>query len=64
MPKLLVIEEFHTTIFVPRGLQESEYRAIRRALNSQRFQAELRRAVGQVIRRHRSLAKIRLTISR
>ena len=55
MARLLVMEEFHLTVYVPRGLPEAEYRAIRRALNSRRFRGRLGRALRAVARQYRSL---------
>ena len=48
----------------PRGLPEAEYQAIRRTLDDPRFQAEPRRAVGEVARRQPALGRVRLVLSR
>jgi len=64
MAKSLLMEEFHLTAFVPRGLREPEYRAIRRALDSRRFRMELGRAVRQVLGRYPALQRVRIQLSR
>jgi len=64
MAKAILMEEFHLTVFAPRGLRESTYDAIRRTLDYRRFQADLSRAVRDVVRQHPSLAKVRITVTR
>jgi hypothetical protein len=64
MARSLLMEEFHLTAFVPRGLRESQYRAIRRALDSRRFRMDLGRAVRQVFHRHAALQPVRIQLSR
>lgn len=61
---LIVLDEFHLTLLVPRGLNESQAQAASRTLNGRRFQAQLRAAVRRVLRQHPSLRSIRLTLSR
>jgi hypothetical protein len=60
----LLLEEFHLTVRAPRDLSEGEYAAIRRTLDSRRFQARLAQAARAVARRSRSLGHVRLTLSR
>ena len=64
MAKRLLMEEYHLTVFVPRGLREPQYRAIRRALDSRRFRTELGRAVRQAFRRYAALQQVRIQLSR
>jgi 2'-5' RNA ligase len=64
MAKALLIEELHLTVFAPGGLPEAEYEAIRRTLDAVRFQADLRRAVRDVLRQYPALSKTRVMITR
>jgi hypothetical protein len=64
MADRIVIDEFHLTLEVPRGLPDSESEAIRRTLDSARFQVRLRRAAQRVCGRQRSLVKVRVQLSR
>ena len=64
MAKMILIDEFHVAMFVPRGLDESEYQAIRRALDSRRFRTDLSQAVREVFRRYPALRKVPVRISR
>jgi hypothetical protein len=62
MVEQIVIEEYHLTVLVPRGLPEAEAEAIRTTLTDPDFEARLRRAARRVFRREASLteAKVRL----
>ena len=64
MPRKILMDEFHVSVTAPRGLPKAEYAAIHRTLTSRRFQKRLREGVGNVFRRHPSLRKTRLAISR
>jgi hypothetical protein len=65
MPKkMFLMEEFHLSVFVPRGLAKMEYDAIHRALHSQRLQTRLRSAVREVFRHRPALKKTQIRISR
>ena len=64
MAKAILIEEFHLSVYAPRGLPESQYAAMRRTLNGRRFQSGLRRAVQGVVLQHPALTKVRVTLSR
>ena len=64
MSKRILIEEFHLSVFVPHGLPEAECTAIRRTLNGKRFRADLGQAMQAVVRRHASLKKVHVTITR
>jgi hypothetical protein len=63
MPKAILIEEFHVTVSARRGLSETDYLAMRRAFASQRFHAELRRAVGAVVCQYPPLARTQVKLS-
>jgi hypothetical protein len=58
MSKRLLVEEFHVSFFVPRGLPESEVRGGRRALKSPAFRRKLRAVIAASVRRHRSLRNV------
>jgi len=64
MSKSMLIEEFHLSLYVPRGLSDAECGAIRRDLDDARFRARLGRAVRDLIRQYPSLHKLRTTVSR
>jgi hypothetical protein len=64
MPKALLIEEFHLSVYVPRGLPAAEYEAVRQTLDDAGFQARLRRAVREVFRQEPSLRPVRVRVSR
>jgi hypothetical protein len=55
MSRDLLIEELHTSVYVPRGLPKAEYEAVRQTLDDARFLARLRRAVRHVVRHYSSL---------
>jgi hypothetical protein len=63
MSRDLLIEELHISVYVPRGLPEAEYEAIRQTLDDARFQARLRRAVRHVVRQYPSLRQAWLRLS-
>jgi hypothetical protein len=62
--KAVLIEEFHLSLYVPRGLPVAAARVVRRTLASARFRARLAAAVRVVVRRHPSLAPVTLTLTR
>ena len=64
MPDRLVIEQFHLTVFVPRGLPPDECRAVRRALAGRGFAGRLRRAAEAVAARDPSLRRTTIEVSR
>jgi hypothetical protein len=61
---MILIEEFHIAMRVPKGLPDAEYQAIRRTLHDPKFRKEMRRAVSAVTRRHPALGRVRLALSR
>ena len=64
MAKTILIDEFHVALYVPRGLGDTECDAIRQTLDTSRFQGQLRHAIRVNIGRQRSLAQVRVTITR
>lgn len=64
MAKSILMEEFHVSVWVPRGLEKSAYAAIRRTLIAARFRAELQRAVRGVAGRRPSLRLARFVLTR
>ncbi len=64
MAKMVVIEEYHLTVYVPRDLPAHEEDAVRRTLNDPAFEARLLRVVRRVFRREASLARARVRLSR
>jgi hypothetical protein len=64
MVKAILIDEFHLTVYAPRGLPEPEYDAVRQTLDDRRFQADLRRAAREVCRQYPALGKARVTLTR
>ena len=64
MTKMLLMDEIHISIYVPRSLPEAECGAIYRSLRLMRFQRQLRQATLGVVRRYAALRKARVTVSR
>jgi hypothetical protein len=58
------MDEFHLSVFAPRGLRAAEYDALRRTLDGAGFRTKLERAVRGVFRRFPSLGKVKITITR
>ena len=59
-----LMDEFHLSIYTPRGLRRDQDDAIRHTLNNVRFRAALRQAVRDVFQAFPSLSQVRVTISR
>jgi hypothetical protein len=64
MTKWLLMEEFHLTVYVPEGLRQVEFAAIRRKLDSAQFRIQLGKCARKVIRRYRVLSKTRVSLTR
>jgi hypothetical protein len=64
MPKAILMEEFHVTVFVPPWLTDLECAKIRRALDAVSFRNQLRRAVLGVFDKYRSLSRARVKVTR
>ena len=63
MPKRILLDQFHLSVYVPRRLAPGESEAMSRTLNGVRFRTRLRRAVPAVIRRERSLRSATFTLT-
>lgn len=64
MPKMILVEEFHVSLYVPAKIPDGAVRAIRRTLRPTRFENRLADAVRALLQRHPPLKKIKLRISR
>ncbi len=64
MAKMVVIEELHVTVYVPRDLPANEADDVRRTLGDPAFEARLLRALKRVFRREAALARARVRLSR
>ena len=64
MARNIVLDEIHLTVHMPRGNPAGVYNAALRTLKQRTFLTALRRAVGEIIQRYPSLARVRFTISR
>ena len=64
MASPIVLDEFHLTLLVPRGLSETESAAARHGIDDRLFQARLLRAARKACRRHPALRKVRVRLSR
>jgi hypothetical protein len=64
MAKAILMDEIHVTLFAPRGLREEEYDVIHRTLTDRRFRRDLRRTVGEVVRRYPASQMVRVSVTR
>jgi len=64
MAKLILMDEFHVTASAPGGLRESQYQAMRRALDGAALHADVVAAVRAVFRRYPALRRVRVRVSR
>jgi hypothetical protein len=64
MPRSVLIEELHLSLFVPNSISESEVLTIRQDLWGRRFQARLGRTIRSALRQFPSMRCLRLTLSR
>jgi len=64
MAKTILLDEFHVSIHVAANISTKACTPMRRTLSSKRFQARLRRAIGNVVRRSRSLKSVAIRLSR
>ena len=64
MSRLILFDEFHLELHIPRSLADADCRAIGRTLHSRGFQSQLREAVRQVLGRYTALNKVRIVLSR
>jgi hypothetical protein len=61
---LVILDEIHVTVLVPRRLPDAEAAVARRTLNGKHFLASLGRAVREYFRRHPALARTRVRLGR
>lgn len=64
MSMRILIEQWHLDFLIPKGLPESESSAIHRTLDSSRCRSRIERAIRSVLRRYRSLTRVRITLTR
>lgn len=64
MAKFILIDEFHLTVYAPRGRTSTEYGAVRQTLDDPGFQATVRQALRMVVRQYPALGNVRLTLTR
>jgi hypothetical protein len=64
MARSILIDEFHLSVYGPRGLPEAEYEDMRRMFDDPAWQAELRHAVRAVFRSRPELRKVKVTLTR
>jgi hypothetical protein len=63
MPRRLLFEQFHLSIYVPRTIRAADAEAVRRRLPAAAFRRRLRQAVRAVARRYRSLRPATFVLS-
>jgi hypothetical protein len=64
MPRLIVIDEIHLTILVPRCLPDAESDAVRQTLTEAAFEARLLRVIRHVFRKVAALSQVKVRLSR
>ena len=64
MARSVLIEEFHVTVTLPRGLARRAYDGAARTLSGRRFRTALRRGIVELFGRYPSLGRARVTLSR
>jgi hypothetical protein len=64
MARLILVDEFHLAVRVPRGLPDPECAAIRRTLDARPVRAALGRAVRGLFRPYPSLNHARVAVGR
>ncbi len=64
MTRYELVEEYHVSVYVPRGLPAAASRAARRALARPSFRARLERTARDVLQRYPSLAKAACRVTR
>lgn len=64
MPKFVMIDAFHLSLWMPHGQPEATDAAVRATLDSRRFQGELRRALRDVVRNYLFLNSVRVRLTR
>ena len=64
MARIILMDQFHLSIYAPRGLSGQEYDSIRHTLDAPLFRVGLRRVVRRFCRREPSLARVRVRLTR
>ncbi len=64
MPRMILLDETHVSVYVARSLPDGQCKAIRRILNSKRFKREFTLAIRDVFGRWPVLARARTTLTR
>jgi hypothetical protein len=64
MARLIVLDELHVTVFVPRDLPQAECDTIRRTLTGPAFEVRLQRLIRRFFRKEASLGKTKVRLSR
>jgi hypothetical protein len=64
MPRRVLVEEFHLSIFVAASTDEANANAVLKVSRRSAFRSNLRRAVLNLLRRYMSLDGISIRISR
>jgi hypothetical protein len=64
MAPAVLLDEFHLSVFVPRGLPAVEAEAVRRTLDGRPFRAAMGRALRRVFRREPAPRQARVTLGR
>jgi hypothetical protein len=63
MTKIILMDEFHLTVFANPGLPPAAYRAIRQTLVAAHFRKALRHAIQVLLGRQPSLKNVRFTVT-
>jgi hypothetical protein len=64
MTRLVLLDDIHVEVLVPRRLAGRDLTAVRRALRARGFLPALRRALGPVFAAHPALAAVRVRVTR
>lgn len=64
MNSSIMLDQFHLTLFIPEGTSEDERVPMRDIIDSATFQAQLRLACQNFIRKFPDLEKVQLKVSR
>jgi hypothetical protein len=64
MGKMILIEEFHVTVYAPQNLPATEHQAIHTTLSRRQFHARLSQTIRTVIGQYPSLKKTRVKLSK
>ena len=64
MPKSILMDEIHVTVFAPAGLRKADADTMLRTLRSRGFQRSIWQSVREAFRRHPSLKKTKFRIER